>query len=180
MYPSARFLKSIFTRGQAQLLSSWWQFFSRKDKAHCIFPQGSEELALSLQCIEVALCRATWGEVLPYLAFSLASWIFVSICTWNRWNLCWDHLCMSAALSAHRNIVIFTPANVVHETKHISETSKPPLHEWFSLHATMIVQTALQIYVAAWSLQTRLSSLFTGSCLHGKKLMSSEARFENI
>lgn len=87
---------------------------------------------------------------------------------------------MLTALSAHGNRVIFTQANVVYETKHISETSKPPLHERFSLHATMIVQTALQICVAAWSLQTCLSSLFTGSCLHGKKLMSSEARFENI
>lgn len=37
MYPSARFLKSIFTRGQAQLLSSWWQFFSRKDKDSTLY-----------------------------------------------------------------------------------------------------------------------------------------------
>lgn len=87
---------------------------------------------------------------------------------------------MSTPLSACRNRVISTQAHVVYQAKNISTTSKLPLHEQLSLRATMIVQTASQICVAAWSLQTCLSSLFTGSRLHGRKLMSSEARFENM
>lgn len=87
---------------------------------------------------------------------------------------------MSTALLARRNRTISTQACVIYQAKNISEMSNLPLHEQLSLHATMIVQIALQICVAAWSLQTCLSSLFTGSRLHGKKLMSSEARFENM
>lgn len=170
--------------GQEWLLSNWWQFFSKKKKDSTLYLSTRITRACFVSAVHRGGYHLEQGNLRR--AFPLPGL--------KAWDAEYSLLFV---VEIHETYTGITCACQLH-CQHIGT-------EWFSLKLMLsmrqntsqrrqsllctsdslcmpqwLCRLQYRSAAAAWSLQTCLSSLFTGSCLHGEKLMSSEARLENI
>lgn len=156
------------------MLSNWWNFFLKKgQRPHIIiFPQGLDEL-LCLCCAESRpafgyhLEQGDWRRIfaLPGLEAWDAEYSLLFVLGMDRWNL-YGITCKCQLHCQHVETEWF-PVKLTWSTR-----QKPSQrHQSFlcTSNCLSMPQWLCRVhYRSAWSLQTCLNSLFSGSCLHGK------------